>query len=190
VVNEADESAPSSFQTTDGGRTWSPLANLTVEPTPTVSAASATSPSCTDDQLTTTLGKSGVGLGHVGQTVVFTNVSTTACTLYGYPGVAGLDAAGTQIMQATRTPSGYLGGLWSTPNGPPPTVALAPGQAASGLVEGVDNQVGAMPCVQLSGLLVTAPTTTRSVDLPSDSPECDGLEVHPVVPGTSGTESE
>jgi hypothetical protein len=188
VVNEADESAPESFQTTDGGRTWSPLENLTVEPGPSVPAASATSPSCTNDQLTTALGEQGVGLGHAGQVVVFTNVSTSACTLYGYPGVAGLDAAGTQIMQASRTPSGYLGGLWNTPNGPPPTVILAPGQAASALVEGIDNQVGSMPCVRLSGLLVTAPNTTRSVDLPSDSPECDGLEVHPVVPGASGTE--
>lgn len=129
-------------------------------------------------------------MGNVGERIVFTNVSTTACTLYGYPGVAGLDAAGTQIVQAGRTPSGYLGGLWSSPNGPPPTVALAPGQVASALVEGVDNQVGSMPCVQLSGFLVTAPNTTRSVDLPGDFFECDGLEVHPVVPGTSGTEGE
>ena len=188
VVNKADESAPSSFQTTDGGLTWSPLENLTVKPAPPVPAASATSPSCTGGQLSTTLGKQGVGLGHVGQVVVFTNVGTSGCTLYGYPGVAGLDAAGTQIMQAIRTPSGYLGGLWNAPNGPPPVVALAPGQVASALVEGVDNQVGSMPCVQLSSLLVTAPTTTRSVDLPSDSHECDGLEVHPVVPGTSGAE--
>jgi hypothetical protein len=124
----------------------------------------------------------------VGQVVVFTNVGTSGCTLYGYPGIAGLDAAGTQIMQAIRTPSGYLGGLWNAPNSPPPVVALAPGQVASALVEGIDNQVGSMPCVQLSGLLVTAPDTTRSVDLPSGSHECDGLEVHPVVPGTGGTE--
>ena len=183
VVNEADESAPASFQTTDGGRTWSPLA-------PAVPAASATSPSCADDQLSTSLGKESVGLGHVGETIVFTNVSTSACTLYGYPGVAGLAAAGTQIIQAGRTPSGYLGGLWNTPDGPPPTVALAPGQVASALVEGVDNQVGSMPCVRLSGFLVTAPATTRSVDLPGDFLECDGLEVHPVVPGTSGTQGE
>jgi hypothetical protein len=103
VVNEADESAPASFQTTDGGRTWIPLA-------PAVPAASATSPPCTNDQLGTSLGKEGAGLGHVGEAIVFTNVSTSACTLHGYPGVAGLDAAGTQIMQAGRTPSGYLGG--------------------------------------------------------------------------------
>jgi hypothetical protein len=190
VVDTADESAPASFQTTDGGRTWSPLEDLTVEPGPAVPAASATSPSCTGNQLSTTLGKEGVGMGHVGQVVVFTNVSTAPCTLYGYPGIAGLDAAGAQIMQASRTPSGYLGGLWNAPNGPPPIVALAPGQAASALVEGVDNQVGSMPCVHLSGFLVTAPNTARSVDLPSGSPECDGLDVHPVVAGTSGTEGE
>jgi len=187
VVNESVESAPSSFQTTDGGRTWSPLENLSVEPTPPAPSASARSPSCTGSQLATTLGKQAVGMGHVGQVVVFTNVGTSGCTLFGYPGIAGLDATGTQIMQAARIPSGYLGGLWNAPNGPPPLVALAPGQAASALVEGVDNQVGSIPCVRLSGLLVTAPNTTRSVDLPSTSPECDGLVVHPVVPGTSGT---
>jgi len=191
VVNEADESdesAPSWFQTVDGGRTWSALENLSVDPVRPIPAASATSPPCTNDQLTTALGKQGVGLGHVGQVIVFHNVGTSGCTLYGYPGVAGLDAAGTQIMQASRTPSGYLGGLWNAPNGLPPIVPLAPGQAASALVEGVDNQVGSMPCVHLSGLLVTAPATTRSVDLPSASAVCDGLVVHPVVPGTSGTE--
>jgi len=189
MIDEAVGSAPESFQTTDGGRTWSPLENLTVEPAPSVPAASATSPSCTGAQLTTTLRNDGAAMGHVGETIVFTNVSTSACTLYGYPGVAGFDAAGTQIMQASRTPSGYLGGL-NTPNGPPSTVALAPGQAASAIVEGVDNSVGSMPCVQLSGLLVTAPNTTRSVDLPSDSHECDGLVVHPVVAGTSGQQGE
>jgi hypothetical protein len=187
-VTTADQSAPSTLQTTDGGLTWSPLEHLDIDATAAVPGASATSPSCTGDQLAATLGRSGVGLGHVGQTIVFTNVSTSACTLYGYPGVAGLDGAGRQIVQATRTPSGYLGGLWNTPNGPPPTVALAPGEVASALVEGLDDQVGSMPCVQLSGLLVTAPNTTRSVEFPSAPSDCDGLEVHPVVPGTSGTE--
>jgi hypothetical protein len=123
----------------------------------------------------------------VGQTILFTNVSPAVCTLFGYPGVAGLDTSGTQIMQATRTLSGYLGGLWSTPDRPPPTVTLAPGQTASALVEGTDNQVGTRPCIQLSGLLVTPPNTTRSDDLPGVHFECAGLEVHPVVPGTSGT---
>jgi hypothetical protein len=188
VSDEANESAPPTFETTDGGLTWSPLEHLTVEPTPATPVASATSPSCTGDQLATRLGRSGAGLGHVAQVVVFTNVSTSSCTLYGYPGIAGIDAAGRQVVQATRTPSGYLGGLWSTPSGPLPTVALAPGQIASALVEGVDNQVGSMPCVQLRSLLVTAPNTTRSVELPGAPPDCDGLEVHPVVPGASGTQ--
>jgi Protein of unknown function (DUF4232) len=188
IVTTADQSAPSTWQTTNGGLTWRPLEHLDVDATSAVPAASATAPSCAGDQLATALGRSGAGLGHVGQAVVFTNVSSTACTLYGYPGVAGVDKAGTQVVQATRTPSGYLGGLWSTPNGPPPTVALAPGQVASALVEGTDNPIGSMPCVQLSGLLVTAPNTTRSVELPSAPSDCDGLEVHPVVPGTSGTQ--
>jgi Protein of unknown function (DUF4232) len=187
VVNESDESAPLTLQTSDGGRTWSPLENLALEPGQPTPTASASSPSCTNEQLTTRAGRSGVAMGNVGQTFVFTNVSTSACTLYGYPGVAGLDGVGRQIVQATRTPNGYIGGL-SSSDAPAPIVALAPGQAASALVEGDDNQFGSMPCVQLSGLLVTAPNTTRSVDLPGAFSDCDGLQIHPVVPGTSGTE--
>ena len=32
TVHTADESAPESFQTTNGGRTWSPLESLAVGP--------------------------------------------------------------------------------------------------------------------------------------------------------------
>lgn len=179
-ITFSDEATGSrSFQTTDGGRTWFPIDIPPSAPPP--------APSCGNDQLAIALGGAGGGLGHEGQALLITNVSSATCTLFGYPGVAGLDDAGQQVIQAVRTLSGYLGGLWNSPEGPPPTVTLAPQQTASALVEWTDVNMGSTPCVQLHGLLVTAPNTTRSVDLPVAASPCSGMEVHPVVPGTSGT---
>jgi photosystem II stability/assembly factor-like uncharacterized protein len=176
------------WQTTDGGQTWSQVTTAGIE-----AAATATSmPSCSNTQLSISAGRSGAGLGHNGEALLFTNVSQSGCTLYGYPGVAALDAAGTQILQAARTPLGYLGGLME-PTSIIPLVPLSPGQSASALVEGTDNPVGPgpnpPPCPVDSGLLVTAPNTTHSVHLPGGPSLCSGLQIHPVVPGTSGDET-
>lgn len=155
--------------------------------TTTTAAAGPVGP-CTIAELTISAGQTGAGLGHVGGPVLFTNAGSTECSLFGYPGVAALDPAGQQVAQATRTPSGYLGGLWTGATSPP-TVDLAPGQTAAALVEGTDNPVGTPPpasCPQYAGLLVTPPTALRSVRLTMRLPGCSGLEVHPVVPGTTG----
>ena len=135
-------------------------------------------------------GGGGAGLGHRSQVLVFTNTGQSACTLTGYPGVAALDAQGAQVAQAVRTPSGYLGGL-ATGTTTPPTVVLAPGQAASAMVEGIDNpQNGATSCPSYPAFLVTPPNLTQSVTLGLTSspafPGCSPIQVHPVVPGTSG----
>jgi hypothetical protein len=120
--------------------------------------------------------------------ILFKNTANTSCSLAGYPGVAGLDASGTQIIQAKRTPGGYMGGL--TPGDTTVTaVTLRPGQTASAMVEGTDAPRGsATSCPKLSGLLVTAPNTRTSTRLPVAPGDCTGLEVHPVVPGTTGSQ--
>jgi hypothetical protein len=62
------------------------------------------------------------GMSHADRVVTFTNTGTQPCDLQGYPGVAALDAAGTQVRQAARTA------------GPVRPVTLAPGATASALV--------------------------------------------------------
>jgi hypothetical protein len=115
--------------------------------------------------------------------IVFENISNTSCSLYGYPGVAALDAAGDQVAQAQRIPDGYLGGV----AGAIPVVVVDPGQMASAMVEGSDNPVnGATTCVTYAALLATPPNTSTSTRLDVSFPGCSGVEVHPVVPGTSG----
>lgn len=117
---------------------------------------------------------------------MFTNPSTTTCVVSGYPGVAGLNAAGKQVVQAVRTKHGFIGGV--PENQPIPVVTLAPGQKASARVEGDDVTSGTQTsCPSYPSLLVTPPNTKTSIHVSSEMPGCIPIQVHPVVPGTSGT---
>ncbi len=140
--------------------------------------------SCTFSQLTVIAKSDGVALGHVGVVLMFENTGSSICSLYGYPGVAGLNAEGVQVTQAVRTVNGYLGGAGTGAS----HVILAPGESASAIVEGTDNPVGtATTCSTYPRLLVTPPNTTQSVTIDFSLPGCSALQVHPVVPGTSGS---
>jgi hypothetical protein len=172
-----------------------PPASTTPVPTSTTAVASS-APLCTNGQVVVSDSGGGAGLGHEDQVLLFANHSTSTCTLTGYPGVAGLNATGQQVVQATRTLSGYLGGLWNGAT-TPPRVSLSPGQTASAIVEGTDNPIGtATSCPYYVNLLVTPPNLTNSVRVSvfglgapptSGLPGCSTIEVHPVVPGSRGT---
>ena len=151
-------------------------------------------PRCLPGQLAVTVLGNGAAAGSVGQVIGFINVSKVACTLTGYPGVAGLDAQGRQVTQAQRQLMGMVGGL---ANGAtkPPTVTLAPGQSASAMVEGSDNPVGtATSCTYYPSLLVTPPNLTQPTKVTialsgstiAGFPGCSGIRVDPVVPGHTG----
>jgi Protein of unknown function (DUF4232) len=144
---------------------------------PGATTTSATHPwACTGGQLRVTAGTVSAGAGQRYLPLVFTNVGPLPCTLYGYPGVAGLDSAGHQVSQARRE-SGWLRA----------TITLAHAATASALVHATVVPAGTTTCPpQYAGLLVTAPNTTVSVHLSVPLPACGGLTVRPVVPGTSG----
>ena len=136
---------------------WSGSLCVTTSISTTTQPAGSAAPPCRDDQISVSVAGGGAGLGHQDQVIAFTNQSPSTCSLSGYPGVAGLDAQGHQVVQAERTPNGYLGGLWNGAT-TPPTVTIAPGQTASATVEGTDNPVGAATsCPSYSALLVTPP---------------------------------
>jgi hypothetical protein len=135
--------------------------------------------------------------GSAAETLGFVNVSDRPCTLSGYPGVAGLNAQGGQVIQATRLISTMLGGVQNGSTALP-VVSLAPGQTASADVAGSDNPLnGATSCPYYPSLLVTAPNMTESTTItgvgvqgPGTSaqgfPGCSGVVIDPVVPGTTG----
>ncbi len=165
------------------------FAPITFSP-PTV--ATSSTPACTNSQVAVSDSGGGGAAGHENQVLVFTNKSQSTCALTGYPGVAGLNAAGQQVTQASRSLSGYMGGLLPGVT-TLPLVSLAPGQTASAIVEGTDNPLGSQPCPQYSVLLVTPPNLTEQVRVQVSGlgtrgfPDCSGIEVHPVVPGSGGT---
>jgi hypothetical protein len=185
----ASTSAPTSFlSTTSTARASTASSSTTTSVTSTTTTASSppsgATPSCVGSQLAVSSGPNLVATGHIDVVIVFTNTASEPCQLTGYPGVAALDAAGTQRAQADRTLNGFLGGV---PTGPPPLVTLARDQSASAIVEGSDQPTGdGAACPSYPSLLVTPPNTTQSVTVAVGLPGCEPLQVHPVVPGTTG----
>jgi hypothetical protein len=176
--------------------------------TTTIAAPTASSPSttgvtpststavlCRTSQLRIQPGSEGGAAGNAGLTVVFTNVSRTTCTMNGYPGVAALDAQGSQVVQAERRETGMMGGL-ANDTSSVPFVTLAPGQAASAEIEGSDVPLGtALTCVDYPSFLITPPGEIHAVRMAAAMvnstgyggfPGCRPISVNPVVPGATG----
>jgi hypothetical protein len=81
---------------------------------------------CHSSQLRVKLGQAGGALGHIGELVSFENVSTTTCTLHGYPGLQMLAAGGKPIRtQVLR------GVAYTVPAVAQRLVSLRPGHEAS-----------------------------------------------------------
>jgi len=183
---------------------------ITLSATPTASAATASTPAptttaaappttssllngrppCTTDKMKITFGQGDAGLGHEGVAITFRNVGPTECRISGYPGVDAIDRSGHEVAHARRTKSGYLGGQRNS--GPPAVIYLVPKELASALVEGGSVPQGppsrsGSSCGSYFALLVTPPGETHSVAVATSLPACSGLQVHPVVPGPSGS---
>jgi len=148
---------------------------------------SADTSRCSITDLRVTTGEFQGATGHQGGPLLFRNISHRICQLRAYPGVDGLDASGRSVAHARRSPKGFLGGL-GTSDAVPPTVVLRPGETASALVEGTSVPTGdASSCPSYPSLLVIPPNETHSVKLRRELPGCSPIEIHPVVPGTSGS---
>jgi hypothetical protein len=146
-------------------------------------------PGCHSSQIVVSVGRAGAGLGHVGEPLLFRNTGSATCVLTGYPGVALVKAAGTGQVQASRTPSGYLGGL-ASPSGTPPLVRVRAGETISALLEGDDSPAGGSGvCPGYRGLLVTPPNQTVSLRVARPFSALCRPQIHPVVAGTSGSQS-
>jgi hypothetical protein len=173
------------YLTTDSGGNWRTITLASLAVTTAASARTSTTKACTSAQLSVTLGERQQVMAQPAIAVIFTNTSDAPCTLYGYPGVAGLDAQGHQIAQAYRTPQVYMGGA---PSGVLTRVALANGAQASALIGGGANPInGQATCpADYAKVLVTPPGTSAPTKLSLDFPSCTGLAITPVVPGPTG----
>lgn len=144
-------------------------------------------PECTNSVLTVDAVAGPSGATHVSEVLHFSNIGSHACYLRGYPGVA--QVHGSQTLQnATRTLSGYLGGLSSGQS--IPTVVLDPGHSASALVEAEDaapNGSNACTGAGATGLLVTAPDQYSSKPVPSLLQACASFQIHPITGASTGS---
>jgi hypothetical protein len=137
-----------------------------------------TTPRCTTADLSISLGQQGAAAGNRYLPVVFTNTSGKTCTVYGYPGVSLLDAAGKQIGTPATREAG------STPK----LVTLEPGQSASAAVHTASSGVAPNCGPTSTKIRVYVPDERTPVALTVALADCGGVfTVRPVVPGKTGT---
>jgi Protein of unknown function (DUF4232) len=168
------------------GTVPAPAASTTAAASPSASASpssagtgAASVPECTAAQLRIEYTdnsqiKQGAldGMSHADNVVMFTNTGSAPCQTGGYPGVAALDSAGRQIMQAVR--SSEAGRL----------ITLAPGAVASALVSA--NTASCTSLTKVAGLLVTAPNQRTSSRLGPAGTFClNSLQVGTLHPGNA-----
>jgi hypothetical protein len=98
----------------------------------------------------------GVGAGSTYQELGFLNVSTSPCTLKGWPSVTLLNGAGVQAGQSTPSPT-------APGTAPPAAVTLATGGAATAAVQGSDGSVQyPSSCGTYPWFVVTPPGITQA----------------------------
>jgi hypothetical protein len=141
-------------------------------------AAAATTHRCLRRELTLAPPSSNGALGSVGLRFTFTNRSSTACHLFGYPGMRLLRhgrALATTVIRGTSN---------VVPPEPERTVTLAPGGRASFFAGYSDVPTGNQRRPASTGANVWAPNDFRSIRVHFPASACGGrITVSPVVPG-------
>lgn len=129
--------------------------------------ADKTTPVCNDGNITITEGPAGVthNDGEVSVVLDFTNTSSTACTISGYPGAYTSDAQG-QLQVATQ--------INGNPNSPT-RITLQPGQYAISLIAEIPN-----PGDSTVRLNTAVPDTAVSHMLPFAWPVGTAMTVEPM----------
>jgi hypothetical protein len=151
--------------------------------TTTTSVSGAALGRCHTSQLGARLVHTGAAAGSVGQTIAFTNNSSSACTLYGYPGLLMLNAKGQPLPTQV-----HRGSSATVHPEAPSTVTLDPGQSAS-FALGYADATGypGQHCPASASLEVTPPNTFHQLvisDHLNPYGPCGNITVSPVYPGT------
>lgn len=118
-------------------------------------SASPTASRCRSDGLQLAyLGWQGAA-GNIAYGFELTNVSSTTCTLYGYPGFAMDSAQGSRepvVERRTTSPA-------------PTTVVLAPGQSASVDILAGEQVTSSFPCHTGATVIITPPNAYHSLEI-------------------------
>ncbi|SRR5579875_771197 len=192
VASSTPSSAPASTaqagttSTTKAKATTTTKAAVTTttsgQPTTTTSAAGALG-RCHTSQLAARVVRTGAATGSVGQTIAFTNDSSSACTLYGYPGLLMLNTKGQPLPTEV-----HRGSSATVQPETPTTVTLDPGHSAS-FALGYADATGfpGQSCPTSARLEITPPNTFHQLvisDQLNPFGPCGKITVSPVYPGT------
>ena len=162
------------------------LKSVTSASTDVVRVDGAPAP-CADGQLSAAAQPSnGSVMNQFGQAVVFTNTSSGACSLRGYPGLQLVDGSGRPMTERIGRGGGYVFGDpdWST------VVLPANGGSASFTFggEASDMAHGGRQCPEAAGIRVIPPGDRQQLAVAVSVPACPaGLNVAKVVAGTHGS---
>ncbi|MEU5536500.1 DUF4232 domain-containing protein [Streptomyces sp. NPDC020362] len=132
------------------GVAWSATATAAPAKASRTSAAPRT---CAVNDLYVSMGRQEGAAGSLYWPIQFTNTSTTACALRGYPGVSVLDTAHRQIGPAAT----HSGRSYST-------VTLTPGHSASAVVRTTNGPIGG-PCLRTGTYLRIYPPASYDATL-------------------------
>ena len=177
------------YASVDGGAVWRLVHSPTSPPMP--ETATSAPPTCLRSQLRVAFGGGIGGLGHEDSLIQVTNVSGKACSLAGYPRVTGVFASGVQRI-FKETLNGYMGGINYNPlkKVKLPVVTL---RARHGVASSIEESVHLLTCPSFISFSVSLPHVTGgtySFHLHSPDPHCYEPEVHPFVPGSTGSLNE
>jgi hypothetical protein len=147
---------------------------------PSPSASQAGTQACANGTLQVKLGPSEGYAGGVDLAIYFTNTSSAACTLFGYPGVSLVSSSHAQIGLAAKR----------TTTAPAKLVTLAPGATGTAqlqIADALNFPTSTCSPAQAADLRVYPPGQTAAVFLPDTSEGCaqpvQALFVGPVQSG-------
>ena len=155
----------------------------------TLRAGAAALPRCRDTQLVVTGVEAPGAAVTAGWVVRYKNVTSSACTLTGYPNVVGVNFVTGKSFAAAHRRNGSVGGWQRSYSGEPkplPTVVLP---ARQGVASSMVEYLGASPapsCPIVTSLWVNVPGGTRPFVLKVSTAVCGQFDANPIVPGTTG----
>ena len=154
-------------------------------------------PRCRDSQITETAAQLPGAAVTGGWVIRYRNVSSSGCTLTGYPTVVALAGATGPSEVAAHSRSGALGGLLPAPSGmgaPLPRVLLRAGTTgASSVVQFASAATAQSTCpdkdlpLWFHYLWVNIPTGKRPFALSVSMIVCSHLTANPIVRGSTGS---
>jgi hypothetical protein len=178
--------APAPTVTVTKSPSSSPAASAST-PAPAATSSSAASSACATSALHVSLGQGGGAAGSTFYPIVFTNISGSGCTLFGYPGVSFVTkAGGTLIGKAAKRNPTFASQL----------VTIAPGGTAHAQLQVVNAMnFPATECglVTAHVLRVFPPGQFTAFYIPLTAPACSAksnavriLAVQTTQPGSGG----